>query len=83
MDSVVSWDLVLALSQFGLDICLLPTVFKQSYVPRFTSGSTAFDLSIVALALLNIGAPLGAISALSGVVLWSFIYAYRGKRKVS
>ena len=79
MDSFVSWDLVLAGAQVALDLCLLPTVFhKEAYVPRFTSGSTAFGLAVVALALFNIGAPLGALSAISGAALWAFVYASRG-----
>ena len=77
----MSWDLVMAIAQIGLDVCLLPTVIKPtSYVPRFTSFSTMVGLTIVAVALFNIGAPRGGLSALTGAALWATIFAYRGKR---
>ena len=77
----MSWDIVLAVTQVGLDVCLLPAVIKPtSYVPPFTSFSTMVGLTVIAIAMFNIGAPLGGLSALTGAALWALLFAYRGKK---
>jgi len=79
---MVNWDLIMAITQLGLDLCLLPTVLRPtSYVPRFTSASTSIGLAIVALALLNLGAPLGAASAVTGAFLWAVIFGLHGRAR--
>ena len=76
------WDMVMAGAQVGLNLCLLPTVFRStSYVPRFTSASTTVGLSVVALSLFNLGAPLGGFSVVVGVLLWASIFIYHGHTK--
>lgn len=76
------WDLIMAVTQLSLDICLLPTVVKSSsYVPRFTSAVTAIGLAVVALALFKLGAPLGAASAVTGSGLWALIFFLRGRTR--
>jgi hypothetical protein len=74
------WDLVMAGAQVGLNLCLLPTVFRAtSYVPRFTSGTTTIGLAIVAVSLLHLGAPVAAVSAAVGSALWVCIFFLRGR----
>ena len=82
MCTSMTWDIVMAITQISLDLCLLPTVFRStSYVPRFTSASAAIGLAIVSLALLNLGAPLGAASAVVGAGLWALIFILHGRAK--
>jgi len=76
------WDMVMAGAQVGLNLCLLPTVFRAtSYVPRFTSASTALGLAVVAVALFNLNAPLGGLSAVVGAALWASIFIFHGHAK--
>jgi len=48
------------------------------YVPRLTSGSTTIGLSVITLALFNLGAPIGGVAAGFCVFLWGVVFVFRG-----
>lgn len=51
---------------------------KGVYVPRLTSGSTSIGLSVITLALFNLGAPIGAAACALCVLLWGVVFVFRG-----
>ena len=52
------------------------------YVPRLTSGSTTIGLSVITLALFNLGAPIGGCAAALCVMLWGVVFVFRGTAPV-
>ena len=51
---------------------------KNVYVPRLTSGSTVIGLSVITVALFNLGAPIGGVAAALCVCLWAVVFVFRG-----
>lgn len=76
------WDIMMAITQVSLDLCLLPTILRSnSYVPRFTSASTAIGLGFISFALAHLNAPFGAAGAALGAVLWASIFILHGRAR--
>ena len=77
----ISWDLILMAATMALNVFILPTLLSaRSYVPRTTSGPFAMAIAVIALALLQLGNPLGAAANAAGAVLWGVVFALRGDR---
>ena len=82
IDSEMGWDAALMAATMGLNIFVLPTLLNsRAYVPRVTSGPFAVAIAVIALALLQLGNPLGATANALGSLLWAVIFALRGKEK--
>jgi len=74
------WDIVIAIGNLILLPSLLPTLFNsRSYVPRITSGFAVIGLSFVVAGLIGEGFVISPLLTSSAVVLWAFIYLFRGK----
>lgn len=75
----MSWDLVLMLATLALDAFLLPTLLNaKASVPRATSGPFAASIAAIAVALLQLGNPLGALANAAGAVMWLAVFVVRG-----
>jgi hypothetical protein len=77
----MSWDGLLAL---GEALTLIGPVIilrnKDSFVPRYSSGSLAVALSLMVVALYGLNAPIGAGMTALVVILWWVIFAIRGTK---
>ena len=69
----MTWDLTLMIATLGLDLFLLPLVLRRVYVPYVTSASYMVLLTITAVALFQLGNPLGAAGNAVGAVLWGIV----------
>ncbi len=75
------WDIVIAIGNLIVLPALLPTLLDgRAYVPRITSAPTVVGLSFISAGLIGEGFVISPILTSSGVVLWAFVYLFRGKR---
>jgi len=74
------WDIVIAIGNVILLPSLLPTLLdNRSYVPRITSGFAVVGLSFIVAGLIGEGFVISPVLTSSAIVLWAFIYLFRGK----
>ncbi len=74
------WDVVIAIGNLILLPSLLPTLLdSRSYVPRITSGFAVVGLSFIVAGLIGEGFVISPILTSAAVILWAFIYFFRGK----
>ena len=74
------WDIVIATGNVILLPSLLPTLLdSRSYVPRITSGFAVIGLSFIVAGLIGEGFLISPIFTSAAVVLWAFIFLFRGK----
>ena len=74
------WDLVIAIGNIILLPSLLPTLLdSRSYVPRITSGFAAVGLSFIVAGLIGEGFVISPVLTSLAVVLWAFIFLFRGR----
>ena len=74
------WDIVIAIGNLILLPSLLPTLLdSRSYVPRITSGFGVIGLSFVVTGLIGEGLVLSPVLTSVAVILWAFIFLFRGK----
>ncbi len=74
------WDVVIAIGNLILLPSLLPTLLdSRSYVPRITSGFAVIGLSFVVAGLIGEGFVISPVLTSTAVVLWAFIFLFRGK----
>ena len=76
----MSWDTVLMGATLTLDVAMLPTLLRPSYVPRITSVLFTVAIAVIALALYNLGSSLGAIANATGAGLWGLVFVFKGRR---
>ena len=73
------WDVVIAIGNLILLPSLLPTLLDtRSYVPRITSGFAVIGLSFVVVGLIGEGFVISPILTSTAVLLWGFIFLFRG-----
>jgi len=73
------WDVVIAIGNLILLPSLLPTLLDtRSYVPRITSGFAVIGLSFVIVGLIGEGFVISPILTSTAVLLWGFIFLFRG-----
>ena len=59
---------------------LLPTPLdSRSYVPRTTSGFAVIGLSFVVVGLIGEGFAISPVLTSLAVVLWAFVFLFRGR----
>ena len=74
------WDIIIAIGNLILLPALLPTLLDgRSYVPRITSGFAVIGLSFVVAGLIGEGFVISPVLTSAAVVLWAFIFLFRGK----
>ena len=74
------WDVVIAVGNLILLPSLLPTLLdSRSYVPRITSGFAVIGLSFVVVGLIGEGFVISPILTSLAVLIWTFIFLFRGK----
>ncbi len=74
------WDVVIAIGNVILLPSLLPTLLdSRSYVPRITSGFAVIGLSFVVVGLIGEGFVISPVLTSAAVLIWTFIYLFRGK----
>jgi hypothetical protein len=74
------WDILLTVASAIFISSLLPTLFdSRSYVPRQTSGLSIVGLSLVGTGLAGEGLVMSASLTVVAIVLWLFVFAFRGK----
>ncbi len=74
------WDLVIAIGNLILLPSLLPTLLdSRSYVPRITSGFAVIGLSFVVVGLIGEGFVISPILTSAAVLIWTFIFLFRGR----
>ena len=74
------WDVVIATGNVILLPSLLPTLLdSRSYVPRITSGFAVVGLSFIVAGLTGEGFVISPFLTSAAVVLWAFIFLFRGK----
>ncbi len=74
------WDLIIAIGNMILLPSLLPTLLdSRSYVPRITSGFAVIGLSFIVAGLIGEGFVISPVLTSSAVVLWAFVFLFRGK----
>ncbi len=74
------WDLIIAIGNVILLPSLLPTLLdSRSYVPRITSGFAVVGLSFVVAGLIGEGFTISPVLTSVAIVLWAFIFLFRGK----
>ncbi len=74
------WDITIAIGNLILLPSLLPTLLdSRSYVPRITSGFAVIGLSFVVVGLLGEGFVISPILTSTAILLWAFIFLFRGK----
>ena len=74
------WDVTIAIGNVILLPSLLPTLLDgRSYVPRVTSGFGVIGLSFVVVGLIGEGFVISPFLTSSAVLLWAFIFLFRGK----
>ncbi|MCH8201460.1 MAG: hypothetical protein IIB85_06030 [Chloroflexi bacterium] len=74
------WDIIIAIGNLILLPSLLPTLLdSRSYVPRITSGFAVIGLSFVVVGLVGEGFVISPFLTSSAVLLWAFIFLFRGK----
>ncbi len=74
------WDVVIAIGNVILLPSLLPTLLdSRSYVPRITSGFAVIGLSFIVAGLVGEGFVISPFLTSAAVVLWAFIFLFRGR----
>ncbi len=74
------WDIVIAIGNLILLPSLLPTLLdSRSYVPRVTSGFGVIGLSFIVTGLIGEGFVISPVLTSVAVLLWAFIFLFRGK----
>ena len=74
------WDVVIATGNVILLPSLLPTLLdSRSYVPRITSGFAVIGLSFIVAGLIGEGFVISPFLTSAAVLLWAFIFLFRGK----
>ena len=74
------WDLIIAIGNLILLPSLLPTLLdSRSYVPRITSGFAVIGLSFVVVGLIGEGFVISPVLTSLAVLIWTFIFLFRGK----
>ena len=74
------WDVVIAIGSVILLPSLLPTLIdSRSYVPRITSGFTVVGLSFIIAGLIGGGFVISPILTSADLLLWAFIFLFRGQ----
>ena len=74
------WDITIAIGNIILLPSLLPTLLdSRSYVPRITSGFAVVGLSFIVAGLTGEGFLISPVLTSAAVVLWAFIFLFRGK----
>ena len=74
------WDIVIAIGNLILLPSLLPTLLdSRSYIPRITSGFAVVGLSFIVAGLIGEGFVISPVLTSVAVVLWAFIFLFRGK----
>ncbi len=77
----MGWDLLLLFAQVILDVGPLYLLTdKAGYMPRWGSSIIVIGLVMMTVALMGLGAPLGATSAAVGAVIWFCVFLFRGKK---
>ena len=74
------WDIVIAIGNVILLPSLLPTLLdSRSYVPRITSGFAVVGLSFIVAGLTGEGFLISPVLTSVAIVLWAFVFLFRGK----
>ncbi len=74
------WDVVIAIGNLILLPSLLPTLLdSRSYVPRITSGFGVIGLSFIVTGLIGEGFVISPVLTSVAVLLWAFVFLFRGK----
>ncbi len=74
------WDIVIAIGNLILLPSLLPTLLdRRSYVPRITSGFAVIGLSFIVTGLIGEGFVISPFLTSAAVLLWAFVFIFRGK----
>ncbi len=74
------WDVTIAIGNLILLPSLLPTLLdSRSYVPRITSGFAVVGLSFVVAGLIGEGFVISPVLTSAAVLLWAFIFLFRGQ----
>ncbi len=74
------WDIIIAVGNVILLPSLLPTLLdSRSYVPRVTSAPTVIGLSFIVAGLIGEGFVISPVFTSAAVVLWVFVFLFRGK----
>ncbi|MCH7483524.1 MAG: hypothetical protein IIA90_00060 [Chloroflexi bacterium] len=74
------WDIVIAIGNLILLPSLLPTLLdSRSYIPRITSAFAVIGLSFIVAGLIGEGFVISPVLTSVAVVLWAFIFLFRGK----
>ncbi len=74
------WDIVIAIGNVILLPSLLPTLLdSRSYVPRITSAFAVIGLSFIVAGLIGEGFVISPVLTSAAVILWAFVFLFRGK----
>ncbi len=74
------WDVTIAIGNLILLPSLLPTLIdSRSYVPRITSGFAVIGLSFIVAGLIGEGFVISPVLTSTAVVLWAFVFLFRGQ----
>ncbi len=74
------WDVTIAIGNLILLPSLLPTLLdSRSYVPRITSGFAVIGLSFIVAGLIGEGFVISPVLTSTAVVLWAFVFLFRGQ----
>ncbi len=74
------WDALITLGTATFIPGLMPTLLNsRAYVPRATSAVSVLGLTVVVVGLAGSGLVLSPIISSVMVVLWAFVYLFRGQ----
>ena len=77
----MSWDALITLGTVVFIPGLMPTLLsREAYVPRATSAVTLVGLTTIIIGLVGSGLVLSPIVSSMTLLMWVFIFAFRGKR---
>jgi len=76
------FEVAFVLGQLLTLVATAPTLLDpRAYIPRKTSGYIGTGLAIMTVALIGLGAPLGALATGLLVAAWSGVFILRGDRQ--
>ncbi len=74
------WDVTIAIGNLILLPSLLPMLLdSRAYVPRITSGFAVIGLSFIVAGLIGEGFVISPVLTSTAVVLWAFVFLFRGQ----